>query len=152
MPTKWFCKIVLLTCLSISLAASLSAQDASDVHLTNVDNHIANEFVALDTHVTNVDNHTAAEFTALDAHLVSLVNQLSNQISNQLSTQLSNQLTEATALLSAQLKQVMKLELTPEGLRKIDPPILTCTGTSCPDVLALCPSAGCSWNSSGPLP
>jgi hypothetical protein len=113
---------------------------ALDTHLTNVNNQITGEFTALDTHVTNVDNHIAAEFGALDAHLVALF------------TQLTAQIAQSTALLVADLKQVMKLELTPEGLRKIVPAILTCTGSNCPNVLALCPAAGCSWNNVGPLP
>ncbi len=111
-----------------------------NTHLTNVNNQITSEFSALDTHLTNVDNHVTSEFIALDAHLVALVNQLSNQIS------------QSTALTGAYLKQVMKLQLEPSGLQKIDPPILTCTGTNCPNVLAACPAAGCSWNNVGPLP
>jgi len=108
--------------------------------LTNVNTQITGEFSALDTHVTNVDNHVATEFGVLDAHLVTLVNQLTNQIS------------QGTALLGADLKQVMKLELTPNGQKQINPAILTCTGTNCPNVLANCPAAGCSWNDVGPLP
>ncbi len=111
-----------------------------DTHLTNVNDQITTEFTNLDTHVTNVDNHIAAEFGALDAHLVMLVKQLTDQIS------------EATALVGADLKQVMKLELTPDGQRQINPAILTCTGTNCPNVLAACPAKGCSWNNVGPLP
>jgi hypothetical protein len=118
--------------------------DALDTHLTNVDNHIAAEFTALDTHLTNVDNHIAAEFTALDAHMVALF------------ATLGTQLTNSTNLLSADLKQVMKLELTPEGLRKIVPEILTCTVAlnNCPNVLTHCTGTGgaCSWNNVGPLP
>ena len=113
---------------------------ALGTHLTNVNNQITGEFTALDTHLTNVDNHVATEFGALDAHLVALVTQLSTQIS------------QSTALLGADLKQVMKLELTPEGQRVINPLILTCTGTNCPNVLVACPAAGCSWNNVGPLP
>jgi hypothetical protein len=108
--------------------------------LTNVNNQVTTEFSALDTHLTSVDNHVATEFGALDAHLVTLVNQLTNQIS------------QGTALLGADLKQVMKLELTPNGQKQINPAILTCTGTNCPNVLANCPAAGCSWNDVGPLP
>jgi hypothetical protein len=113
---------------------------ALDLHLTNVNDQITGEFTALNTHLTNVDNHIAVEFGTLDAHLVALFTQLTGQIS------------EATALLGADLKQVMKLELTPEGQRKIVPAILTCTGANCPNVLASCPAAGCSWNNVGPLP
>jgi hypothetical protein len=120
---------------------------ALDTHLTNVNNQITAEFTAadthltnVDTHITNVDTHIAQEFAALDAHLVLLINQLTAQIS------------EGTALLGAGLKQVMKLELTPEGQRKLVPAILTCTGSNCPNVLASCPAAGCSWNNVGPLP
>jgi hypothetical protein len=121
--------------------------DALDTHLTNVNTQITGEFAALDTHLsnvdthlTNVDNHVTAEFVALDAHMVTLVAQLSTQIA------------QGTALLNADLRQVMKLELTPNGLKQIVPAILTCTGTNCPNVLALCPAAGCSWNNVGPLP
>ncbi len=113
-----------------------------DTHLTNVNNQVTAEFAGLDTHLTNVDTHIAAEFTALDAHLVTLVGQLSTQVSN------------ATSLLSAMVKQVMKLELEPEGLRQITPAILTCTGPNCPDVLTQCTGMGgaCAWNKVGPLP
>ena len=113
---------------------------STNTHITNVDNHIATEFTALDTHVTNVDNHVATEFVALDAHLVALINQLTTQIG------------EGTALLNSDLRQVMKLQLTPDGQKSILPAILTCTGTNCPNVLAACPAAGCSWNRVGPLP
>ncbi len=104
---------------------------ALDTHLTNVNTEIDTRIANLDTHLTNVDNHIAAEFTAL-----------------------STQLTNATALLSADLKQVMKLELEPEGLRQIVPAILTCTGPNCPNVLNNCTGIGgaCSWNNVGPLP
>jgi len=115
--------------------------------LGTVNNQITSEFSALstqvtgvDTHLTNVDNHISGEFNALDAHLVMLFNQLSTQLTN------------STDLATADLKQVMKLELEPEGLRRIVPAILTCTGTNCPNVLNKCPSAGCSWNNVGPLP
>jgi len=109
---------------------------ATAANVINVHDDVA----AVDTHLTNVDNHIAEEFTALDTHLVVLFNQLSNQIA------------EGTALLNAGLQQVMKLELTPEGRRTIVPAILTCSGTNCPKVLLNCAAAGCSWNNVGPLP
>ncbi len=102
---------------------------AVDTHLTNVD-----------TDLTNVDNHVTAEFVTLNANLTNLLNLLTTQVAN------------STALTSADLKQVMKLELTPDGQKKIVPAILTCTGTDCPNVLNKCPAAGCSWNNVGPLP
>jgi hypothetical protein len=118
-----------------------SLLDGADAAATaaNVIN-VHEDVAAVDTHLTNVDNHITEEFTALDNHLVVLFNQLSNQI------------TEGTALLNAGLQQVMKLELTPEGRRVIVPAILTCSGTNCPKVLLNCPAAGCSWNNVGPLP
>jgi hypothetical protein len=124
------------------LAAVQATDNAIDAHITNVDTHVANEFAALDTHLLNVDNHIANEFNALDAHIVTLF------------AALGTQLTDATDLLSADLKQVMKLELTPEGRRQIVPAILTCTGPDCPNVLATCtgPADVCSWNNVGPLP
>jgi|GEM_PF-6269566 len=126
------------------LADVRAAETALDTHLTNVNNQITAEFTALDTHLTNVDTHIAAEFTALDAHIVALFATLGTQITN------------STNLLSADLKQVMKLELTPEGLRQIVPAILTCTvaANNCPNVLTHCTGTGgnCSWNNVGPLP
>ena len=108
-----------------------------DNHLTNVDTDIdtnlSNDFTSLTTTVNNAA-------TATDALITTDFNALTTQI------------TQGTALLQAYLKQIMKLQLTPDGLKKIDPPILTCTGTNCPNVLAQCPAAGCSWNNVGPLP
>jgi hypothetical protein len=101
---------------------------------------LATDISALDTHLTNVDNHVTAEFVTLNANLLADF------------TALANQLTQGTALLDATLKQVMKLQLEPNGLQKIVPAILTCTGTNCPNVLNKCPAAGCSWNNVGPLP
>jgi hypothetical protein len=54
--------------------------------------------------------------------------------------------------LNAELRQIMKLQMTPDGQQRLNPAILTCTGTNCPNVLANCPAAGCSWNNVGPLP
>src|SRR5262249_12300189 len=71
---------------------------AVDNHLSSVSNQISAGFTGLDTHLTNIDNHISAEFTALDAHIVNLFGQLSTQLTN------------TTKLLSADLKQVMKLE------------------------------------------
>jgi len=108
--------------------------------VTNENTQINNELSALDTHLTNIDNHVTLEFASLNAQLVSLFNQLSTQI------------TQSGDLQSAYLKQIMKLELTPEGQRMLVPAILTCSGANCPNVLNHCPAAGCSWNNVGPLP
>ncbi len=137
------------------LADVQDSVNALDTHLTNVDNHIAAEFLALDTHLTNVDNHIAAEFVALDTHIANEFAALDAHIVALFAT-LGTQLTNSTNLLSADLKQVMKLELTPDGLRQIVPAILTCTvaANNCPNVLNACNGAGgrCSWNNVGPLP
>ncbi|MFN2631943.1 MAG: hypothetical protein ABR610_00780 [Thermoanaerobaculia bacterium] len=115
--------------------ADAAFNDVVDIH---------GDVEALDTHLTNVDNHIEAEFGALDAHTVTLFNGSKTQVTN------------STNLLSAGLKQVMKLELTPQGQRQIAPSILTCTvaANNCPNVLTKCTGAGgaCSWNNVGPLP
>jgi hypothetical protein len=137
------------------LAAVQTTADAIDTHITNVNNQITGEFTALDTHLTNVDTHIANEFTALDTHIANEFTALDTHMVS-LFAALSAQLTGSTDLLSADLKQVMKLELTPEGLRKIVPEILTCTvaADNCPNVLTKCTGSGgaCSWNNVGPLP
>ncbi len=103
-----------------------------DTHLTNVD-----------THLTNVDNHIASEFTELTTLVTTLIGNLSAQVA------------AATDQLVAGEQQIMKLDMTPDGQRKLVPAILTCdgtTGNTCPAVLAACAATGCSWNRVGPLP
>jgi hypothetical protein len=114
--------------------ATINGNLATDT--ATIDGNIA----ALDTHLTNVNNQIAGEFITTDTLIQNDFNLLTTQIA------------QGTALLQAYLKQIMKLELTPNGQKVIDPPILTCTGTNCPNVLAACPAAGCSWNNVGPLP
>ena len=41
-------------------------------------------------------------------------------------------------------RQALKLLLTPEGLRSVEPLVLTCTGDNCPKLVA-CPGAECSF-------
>jgi hypothetical protein len=41
-------------------------------------------------------------------------------------------------------RQIIRLLLTPEGRRAVDPAVLTCTGDDCPNVLA-CPGDECSF-------
>jgi hypothetical protein len=137
------------------LADVQTTANTIDTHITTVNNQITGEFTALDTHLTNVDTHIANEFTALDTHITNEFTALDTHMVT-LFAALAGQLTGSTDLLSADLRQVMKLELTPEGLRKIVPAILTCTvaADNCPNVLANCNGAGgnCSWNNVGPLP
>jgi hypothetical protein len=102
---------------------------------------LASDVSAVSTQLTNVNTQITSEFGALSAQLTAAL------------TQLTNQLTNTTALLDAQLKQVMKENLTPDGQKILDIPILTCTGINCPNVLATCQAKGnCSWNNVGPLP
>jgi hypothetical protein len=51
-------------------------------------------------------------------------------------------------------RQIMKLDLLPNGLRSAAPAILSCTGSDCPNPLSQCngPDGTCSWNKVGPLP
>lgn len=115
--------------------------------ITNVNTQITGEFGAASTQLTNVNNQITGEFTALDTHLTNVDNHITLEFAT-----LGNQIGQATALLNAELLQVMKLEMTPDGQKVLNPAILTCTGTNCPNVLAKCPKAGCSWNNVGPLP
>jgi hypothetical protein len=111
---------------------------------TDIDTRIAN----LDTHLSTVDTHIAAEFVALDTHIANGFTALDNHLST-----VAANLTDLLNTLEAYGKQIMKLDLTPDGQRGIVPAILTCTNAAtCPNVLAKCPATGCSWNNVGPLP
>ena len=127
---------------TISNNVSTTANNVTTLitNLANVGTSVSTVGAALATQIAGVDTDLAGRLVALDAHLVTLVDLLKTQIS------------QGTALLGADLRQVMKLELTPDGQKQINPAILTCTGTNCPNVLAACPAAGCSWNNVGPLP
>ena len=46
--------------------------------------------------------------------------------------------------MKAAQRQIMRLLLTPQGRREIDPDVLTCTGDDCPQVIA-CPGDECSF-------
>ncbi len=113
-------------------------------------NTIGTQVANLDTHVTNVDTHVSNEFSALDAHLTALLAAVSNQVSNVQGS--LDQANQRLLVLMAGEKEIMKLELTPDGQKKLVPAILTCTGSNCPDVLLSCPGGACSWNNVGPLP
>jgi len=116
---------------------------AVDTHLTNANTDIDTKIAALDTHVTNVDNHIQTEFATLTTVVTTAI------------ANLSAQLGAATNLTVADLQQIMKLDMTPEGQRVLIPSILTCDGTAahpCPKPLAACQGTGCSWNNVGPLP
>ena len=124
-----------------ALGTHLTSVDTDiNTHLTNVDNDI-------NTHLTTVNNTITGEFNAASTQLTNVNTQITAEFAT-----LGSQLTEATDLLKAQLFQIMKLEMTPDGLKILNPAILTCTGSNCPNVLAACPKAGCSWNNVGPLP
>jgi hypothetical protein len=113
-------------------------------------NTVGTQVTNLDTHVSNVDAHISNEFSALDTHLTTLLASLSNQVSTVQAA--LDQANQRLLVLIAGEKQIMKLDLTPDGQRKIFPAILTCTGSNCPDVLTGCPGGICSWNNVGPLP
>ncbi|HEY3841144.1 MAG TPA: hypothetical protein VGL72_31450 [Bryobacteraceae bacterium] len=108
--------------------------------LTNVNTQITGEFSTAATQLTNVNTQITGEFNTLSTQLTALINALSKQVGQE------------AALSDAELRQVMKLLLEPDGLKAINPAVLTCNGINCPNVLANCPTAGCSWNSVGSLP
>jgi len=102
---------------------------------------ITGDIGALSTQLTNVNNNINSQFASTDAELLAQF------------TALTNQVTQSTALMQAYLKAVMRLEMTPDTTKNVIYPILTCTGTNCPNVLQECnpPLAdGCSWNKLGP--
>ncbi len=116
-------------------------------------NHIHDDLAAVQTgvntvstQVSNVDTH----LSAVDTHITALIAALSSQVSNvQASVDLANQRLLKT--IAGEL-QIMKLELTPDGQRIILNSILACTGSNCPNVLAMCPGGVCAWNNVGALP
>jgi hypothetical protein len=101
---------------------------------------LSTDITALNTHLTAVDTQLTAQIAALSAQLTAAL------------TKLTNQLTQTTALLDASLKQVMKENLTPDTEKILNPVILTCTGTNCPNVLNQCLGQPCSWGNVGRLP
>ncbi len=110
--------------------------------VSNVSTQVSNVGVQ----ISNVDTH----ISAVDAHITTLIAGLSAQLTTlQASVDLANQRLLKTIAGQA---QTMKLELTPDGSRILVPSILSCTGSNCPNVLALCPGGVCAWNSVGPLP
>jgi len=121
-----------------------------DTHLTSANTDIDTNIGNLNTHLTTANTDIDAKIAALDSHTAAQFTTLTTLIGN-----LSAQLTNATNQLVAGERQIMKLDLTPDGQRQLVPAILTCDGSSgnaCPNVLNKCPAAGCSWNSVGPLP
>jgi hypothetical protein len=134
---------------------TVTIYDALGTDFTSLNTAMSTDFtslnIALSTDFTNLNTALGSDFT----NLTTTVNSDSTTTDALITTDfmaLTTQISQGTALLQAYLKQIMKLELTPDGQKKIDPPILTCTGANCPNVLAACPAAGCSWNNAGPLP
>jgi hypothetical protein len=114
--------------------------------LTTIGNQISTvgaQVSALDTHLSTVETDILNALAAHDAHMTMLLGVL------QASVDLANQRLLKT--IAGEL-QIMKLDLTPDGSRILVPSILTCSGSTCPNVLALCPGGVCSWNNVGPLP
>jgi hypothetical protein len=120
------------------------------VHYYGAYSNVETQVTNLDMHLSNVDTHVSTEFSALDAHLSALLASVSNQVSIVQSS--LDQANQRLLVLMAGEKEIMKLDLTPDGQRKIVPSILTCMGSNCPDVLQSCPGGACFWNNVGPLP
>src|SRR2546427_6742121 len=97
-------------------------------------NTVSTQVSNVGTQVSNVDTH----LSTVDTHITALIAGLSSQIVTlQASVDMANQRLLKT--IAGEL-QIMKLELTPDGSRKLVPSILACTGSTaspCPNVLAL---------------
>jgi hypothetical protein len=131
----------------LDIDAKITAAD------TDIDTKITAADLDIDTKIAAADLDIDTKITAADLDIDTKIAAADLDIDTKISA-LSSQVSQGTALLQAYLFQVMKLQLEPQGQAKIDPPILTCNGGSlpCPNVLAKCPAAGCSWNNVGPLP
>jgi hypothetical protein len=133
---------------TVTIFNALNAGFANaSTQLTNVNSQITGEFTTVNTNLSTDFNALSTQVANVDIHLTNVDNHIATEFAN-----LTTVVNQATAQLNAELKQVMKLEMTPDGQKKLNPAILTCTGTNCPNVLANCPAAGCSWNNVGPLP
>jgi hypothetical protein len=132
-----------------------------DTRVGNVDTHLTTVNTEIDTRLTTVNTEIDGRLAAGDTHLTNVNADIDLKLANlatlvtTLIANLSSQVTAATNQLAAGEQQIMKLDLTPEGLRQLVGSILTCDGTTakpCPSVLHMCPLGKCSWNSVGPLP
>lgn len=143
-----------LNTLGTTLTTQIGTVDTDvDARITNLANSLTTTGNALSLQLTNTDSDIDTRIGNLSTAITNLNNNL-----NTLVAALGSQIGSQGNLLDALLRQIMKLQLTPQGQEVIDPPILTCTGApagspgACPNVLALCPNGKCSWNNVGPLP
>jgi len=139
--------------------------DASFVGLGDVHNDVLNIGTALDTHIgaanTDIDTKISTATTTINTSISAADLDIDTKIAA-VDAHVANEFTTLTTLINslskeqvADLQQIMKLELTPDGQKVIIPAILTCDGTAahpCPAPLAVCQANGCSWNNVGPLP
>jgi hypothetical protein len=128
-----------------------TANTEIDTRIANLDAHVTNVNTDIDTRVANLDAHLTTVNTDIDTKIASLSLLVSTLIAN-----LSSQVGAATQQLTSGEQEIMKLEMTPDGLKILNLGILTCDGSAakpCPAVLATCQATGkCSWNNVGPLP
>jgi len=137
---------------------------------TDIDTNITSATTSINTYITNattnIDTNITGATTNIDSNITSATNTIDTNINTKLATltalmqtlitNLSGQVGASTAALLANLQQMMKLEMTPDGLKVINLGVLTCDGTAahpCPTPLATCLAAGtCALNNIGPLP
>ena len=127
----------------ISTATSIITGDITSATST-IASDIASSTTTIAGDITVVNNNINAQFMTTDTAIATLTGNVAA---------LAKQLTQTTALLQAYEKAIMRLEMTPNTSKNVIYPILTCTGTNCPNVLQECdpPLAnGCSWNKLGP--
>jgi hypothetical protein len=127
-------------CAIVDGAVDAAEIEAAYENTIAIYNNLDAHHVALGAHdtaiKTAVTNATTILSTALAAHDAGIKALLAN-----LQT-VVNQNAQQLKVNQALQRQVIRLLLTPEGQRSVDPAVLTCTGDNCPKVLN-CPGDEC---------
>jgi len=147
------------TSLSSNLSGLLNTDNNQITgEFNTIGNQVSQGINALSNQITGVNNNMNGQFAALTTNLTGQITALTNDLNKQAATTdaqitaLAAQLTQTTALLQAYAKALMRLAMTPDTQRDVIYPILTCTGTNCPNVLQQCAGGakGCFYNALGP--
>jgi hypothetical protein len=120
-------------------AAEIEAGYENTVSLyRNLDAHhmaLLNHDTQIKTAITNATNILSTALAAHDTAIKALLAKLQATVDNN---------TQQLKVTQALNQQVIRLLLTPEGRRSVNPAVMTCTGDNCPKVLN-CPGDECSF-------